>query len=114
MSRPLTVYFPSADRNPEKYLNKILGRTDIEDALSRLDKLTQEEARMATVEVLKVAHHIEEGVKTVSDNVKNVDEKVNVAIDGTLSIKHLRSSSPAFIPYLTRRQGNKGSSATDG
>ena len=77
---------PLADRNPEKYLKKLLGRTDIEDALGRLDKLTQEEARMAIVEVLQVAHHVEEGVKTVSDNVKNVDEKVNVAIDGTLSV----------------------------
>lgn len=63
-----------------------MGRTDIEDALGRLDKLTQEEARMAIMEVLKVAHHVEDGVKTVSDNVKDVNEKVNVAIEGTLCI----------------------------
>ena len=77
---------PLADRNPEKYLKKLLGRTDIEDALGRLDKLTQEEARMAIAEVLKVAHHVDEEVNTVSENVKNVYQKVNVAIDGTLSI----------------------------
>jgi hypothetical protein len=45
-----------------------LGKSDIEDALKRLDILTQEEARMATAEVLKVTH--------------SVDDKVTVLIDG--------------------------------
>jgi hypothetical protein len=33
-----------ADRASEKYLKKLIGRRDIEDALGRLDRLTQEEA----------------------------------------------------------------------
>ena len=37
--------------SPEKFLNKLLGRNDVEDALKRLDKLTQEESKMATAEV---------------------------------------------------------------
>jgi len=36
---------------PEKFLKKLAGRTDIEDAPKRLDKLTQEEARMALAEL---------------------------------------------------------------
>jgi len=36
----------------EKFLKKLLGRNDVEDALKRLDKLTQEETKMATAEVL--------------------------------------------------------------
>ena len=36
----------------EKFLKKLLGRNDVEDALKRLDKLTQEEAKMATAKVL--------------------------------------------------------------
>jgi hypothetical protein len=47
----------------EKYLRKLIGRNDIEGALKRLDKLTQEEARMATAEVLKVTHSIDDKVK---------------------------------------------------
>lgn len=39
---------------------KLLGRNDIEDALKRLDALTQEEARMAIAEVLKVTHVIDD------------------------------------------------------
>ena len=39
---PLTEIFSG------KYLKKLIGRTDMEDALKKLDKLTNEEARMAT------------------------------------------------------------------
>ena len=74
--------FPVADGDSEKFLMKLIGRRDIEDALSRLDRLTQEEARMATAQVLEVAHRVEDGVKTVGYNVKRVDDKINVAIEG--------------------------------
>jgi archaellum component FlaC len=62
-----------------------VGRTDIEDALQRLDKLTQEEARMATAEGLKAAHGIDSKVEDVGDKVKGVDNKiqgVNVRVKG--------------------------------
>ena len=48
----------------------MLGKTGIEDALKRLDKLTQEEALMANAQVLKVAHRIEDKVTSVDDHVK--------------------------------------------
>jgi hypothetical protein len=50
----------------------------MEDALHRLDKLTLEEARMATAEVLTAMH-------VVHDRVRAVDEKVAVVIDGAQS-----------------------------
>ncbi|KAF8497731.1 hypothetical protein F5888DRAFT_1634183 [Russula emetica] len=40
----------------KKYLNKLIGRTDTEDALKRLDRLTREEARMAAAQLLKVTN----------------------------------------------------------
>jgi hypothetical protein len=43
-----------------QYVNKLFGGKDIEDALHRLDKLTQDEARIAIVENLKVAHEVKE------------------------------------------------------
>ena len=60
----------------EKYLKKLIGRTEIEDALKRLDKLTQEEARMATAQVLKVTHTVDERVRGVTDDVLAVDNRV--------------------------------------
>ena len=74
---------PVAHGYLEKYLKKLIGRRDIEDALRRLDILTQEEARMATAQVLKLAHHIKDGVQ-------GVDDKVNLAIEGTFILSNAR------------------------
>ena len=49
-------------------MKKLLGRSDIEDALKRLDTLTMEEAQMAIAETLNITH--------------KVDDKVAVLIDG--------------------------------
>jgi hypothetical protein len=46
----------------EKFLKKLLGRNDVEDALKRLDKLTQEEAKMATAEVLNKVKVLVDGM----------------------------------------------------
>ena len=43
-------------------MEKLLGKNKIEDALKRLDKLTQEEVRMATAEVLKVMQRVDNKV----------------------------------------------------
>ena len=54
----------------EKYLRKLVRNTDIEDSLERLDKLTQEEARMVSAEVLRVAYSVDCKVSTVDNGVK--------------------------------------------
>jgi hypothetical protein len=48
----------------------------MEDALKRLDKLTQEEVRMAIAQNLKVTHTVDKGVKEVVDAVTAIDDKV--------------------------------------
>ena len=55
---------------------------DLENALKKLDRLTQEEARMANVEVLRLAHSIRDGVEIVDGKVDDVGDKVQVVIDG--------------------------------
>ena len=62
---------------------------DLEDALKKLDRLTQEEARMAHAETLRITHSIRNEVKVVDgkvgevgDKVQCVDDKVQVVIDG--------------------------------
>jgi hypothetical protein len=90
----------------EKYLKKLFGtRTDIEDALKRLDILTQEEAQMAAAQVVKATHTVDDTgrVRRVADialgidnrvagvgeqvlgigaRVQGVDDKVTAAMDG--------------------------------
>jgi hypothetical protein len=47
----------------EKFLKRLLGRNDVEDALKRLVKLTQEEAKMATAEVLSNVKVLVDGMQ---------------------------------------------------
>jgi hypothetical protein len=56
----------------ETFLNKLVGKTDIEDALQRLEKLTQEEGRMATAEGLRATHGIDNKVEGVGDKIAGV------------------------------------------
>jgi hypothetical protein len=56
----------------EKFLKKLLGMNDIEDALKKLDTLTQEEARMATAEVLKITQRVENKVTALIDGAPDV------------------------------------------
>ena len=58
---------------------------DIEDALQRLDKLTQEEARMAAAEALTISRGIDDRVKNVDERLEGVDERVqrvDVKVEG--------------------------------
>ena len=55
----------NADLYSEKFLKKLVGRKDIEDALKRLDRLTQEEALMAAAQILNLAHTIDNKVTDV-------------------------------------------------
>ena len=64
------------ERFTEKYLKKLIGKTEIEDALKRLDKLTQEEARMAAAENLKATHAVDKRVEGVADTVEAIDNRM--------------------------------------
>jgi hypothetical protein len=82
-----------------------VGGTDIEDALQRLDKLTQEEARMATAEGLKATHGIDNKVEDVGDKVKGVDVRVKDVGDqiAGAQITFISSSTPNRMLYMIRR-----------
>ena len=69
----------------EKYVNKLIGRTKVEDALKRLDKLTQEEARMASAQNLKITHTVDENVREVVDTVVAIDNRV-VTVDDRVKV----------------------------
>jgi hypothetical protein len=73
-----TSISPSIERCSEKYANKLIGSTDLEDALKRLDKLTDEQAQMATVtaEVQRATHAIDETVGGVSEQAPTVEDRV--------------------------------------
>ena len=57
-------------------MRRLIGKTDMEDALKRLDKLTQEEARMASAENLKATHAVDERVRGVANTAITIDNRV--------------------------------------
>ena len=54
------------------YIKKLTGNKNIEDSLERLDKLTQEESRMASAEQLKATHSVGDRVRGVEGQVQDV------------------------------------------
>ena len=69
---------------------------DVEDALQRLDKLTQEEARMAAVEALTITRGIDDKVKDVNEKLGGVDHKL-----GSINQGELYFHSLALDPFLS-------------
>ena len=63
-------------------MKKLVGRADIEVALGRLDRLTQDEVRMAAAQGLKVTHEVDDKVQGVGDRVRDVGDKMDLIIDG--------------------------------
>jgi hypothetical protein len=59
-------------RNSER----LIGWTDMEDALKKLDELTEEEARMAVAENLKATHAVDERVSGVANTAVAIDNRV--------------------------------------
>ncbi len=55
----------STEVRVERFLKKLVGRTDLEDAVKKLDRLTQEEARMALSEVLRITHNVRDVVDEI-------------------------------------------------
>ena len=74
LTRPLC--FPLADCDSEKILKKLVGKKEVEDALSQLDMLTKEESLMVVVRNLEIAHHVDVNV--------NATKVLTEAIDGNV------------------------------
>ena len=91
----------------------MVGITDVEDVLQRLDNLTQEEAHMASVELLRISHNVESGMTRVNEGIQVVDRGVRDVCDGMRDVRESvqglddkvyqvnRESSPnAIAPFI--------------
>jgi hypothetical protein len=91
------------------YLKKLRGKNDIEDALKRLDSLTQEEARKAAAQLLKAVNTIDNRVGGIADNALVVDNRVAGVDDRMAGVDGRRSWSPNRI-----HTGHAGSTVLTG
>ena len=63
---------PVAEGCSETYGKRLIGKTDIEDALKKLDRLTQDETQMIIAENLRATHAVDDKVANVNDKVVEV------------------------------------------
>ena len=68
---------------------KLIGNTDVEDTLLRLDRLTLEEAHMASVELLRVSHNVEGRVICIGEGVQEVGDRVQEVGVGVQNVQQL-------------------------
>jgi len=77
-----------ADYDTEQIMKRLAGRTDVEDALQRLDALTNEEALMAAARNLEVVDHVDEVVTQVNEVIHRVDDNVEANLNLTRHVEH--------------------------
>ena len=68
----------------EKYIKRLVGRPDIEDALGRLDRLTQDEIRMAVAQGLKATHEAHDEMQAINVKARSIDNEVKAVDDAIL------------------------------
>jgi hypothetical protein len=65
-----------SDYGSEKFRKKLIGRTEAEDGLLRLDSLTKEESLMAVATILEVADRVEGNVEQIKVFAESTDCRV--------------------------------------
>ena len=76
------------DYDTEQIMKKLAGRTDVEDALQRLDALTNEEGLMTAARSLEVLDHVDETVTQVNEVIHRVDDNVEATLELTRHVDH--------------------------
>ncbi|KAH9969910.1 hypothetical protein BC827DRAFT_1372614 [Russula dissimulans] len=64
------------ERRIKTVLKRLVGKTDVKDALVRLDTLTKEENLMIVARTLEVIHNVDDNATTIKEAVHNVDSNV--------------------------------------
>jgi hypothetical protein len=57
-------------------MKRLLGKTEVEDALQRLDMLTQEENLMTVARTFEATHHVDNKVTVIEEVLQQVDGNV--------------------------------------
>ena len=98
-SRQLLSYIClMAEDSPGKFAKKLLGESEIEAVVQKLDRLTQEEARMTVVQTLQVVHGLVKNIKVVMDgtpvalSLLLVTDWTVIRVDGRASTDQIRQA----------------------
>jgi hypothetical protein len=91
---------PVVDYASEKFLKRMMGRTNVEDALLQLDSLTGEASLMAAARTSEVTHHVDSNVVSDVDGGVEVTKALTeeVGDNGALLIVEADTRSQDAIP----------------
>jgi hypothetical protein len=84
------IYFKNislADYKTEKFMKRIVGKTEVEDGLQRLDMLTKEENLMTAACTLEVTGEIRRDVDVIKDDTRDIKDDTDDIKDDTRDIK---------------------------
>ncbi|KAN0105778.1 hypothetical protein V8E52_010688 [Russula decolorans] len=97
----------------KKYLNKLIGRTDMEDALKRLDFLTREEAWMAIAQNMRDMRNLHERVTEVIDGGKEAKKVMKQIANDVDQIKWKQSREITYKWLSPPDQSTNHNTASD-
>ena len=87
----------------EKFVKKLFGEKDIEAVLQRLNRLTQDEAKLTAAQILEVVHGLVQNMKVVTDGeqIYQICHLPGVEyrsfLDGKASLDCVRNSLGMFL-----------------
>jgi hypothetical protein len=64
------ILYHLAQRNVEKLVKKLLGENEVEAITQRLDRLTQDEARITAAQTLEVVYGLFQNMRVIMDGEK--------------------------------------------
>ena len=79
--------FSLSDNNTEKFMKRLIGKTEVEDGLQRLDMLTKEENLMTAACTLQVTGEICNDVDVIKDDTRDIKDDTHDIKDDTRKIK---------------------------
>ena len=71
-----SLWFSLADCGSEQIMKKLVGRKDVEEAVSQLDMLTKEESLMVVVRNLEITQDVDGNVKATKVLAEDIDGNV--------------------------------------
>ena len=80
-------YYFLADSSVEKFMKRLIGKTEVEDGLEELDMLTKEENLMTAARILGITSDIHHDAKVIKDDTRDIKDDTRDIKDDTRDIK---------------------------
>ncbi len=82
------IYILSADYSVEKFMRKLTGKTETENAIQKLDVLTKEENLATAARNLEVTHRVDDKVTIIEEVLQEVVRDVGGDVKTTKELTH--------------------------